>query len=187
MTKKLTVPTESVSLANPASLMEFANTLKTFIVDQKLYVNIKGKNYVEVEGWQFAGAATGIMPVVVKVEHLAPTEDMNEIKYRAEVKLINKEGMKVGYGVAVCSNKEEKKKDFDEYAIASMAQTRATGKAYRNTFAWLMKIAGYEPTPAEEAGDIKAAPVEPDKTVVKQESATIVDDLLGQTNQEDGE
>ena len=32
----------------------------------------------------------------------------------------------------------------------SMAQTRAIGKAYRNCLAWIIRAAGYEPTPAEE-------------------------------------
>lgn len=32
----------------------------------------------------------------------------------------------------------------------SMAQTRATGKAFRNVLAWAIRAAGYEPTPAEE-------------------------------------
>lgn len=32
----------------------------------------------------------------------------------------------------------------------SMAQTRAIGKAYRNILAWIIRAAGYEPTPAEE-------------------------------------
>ena len=53
-------------------------------------------------------------------------------------------------GIALCSNKEKTKRYFDEYAILSMAQTRAIGKAYRNLLAWLMKAAGFEATPAEE-------------------------------------
>ena len=38
----------------------------------------------------------------------------------------------------------------DEYAILSMAQTRAIGKAFRNLIGWVIKMAGYESTPAEE-------------------------------------
>jgi len=36
------------------------------------------------------------------------------------------------------------------YARRSMAQTRATGKACRLAFSWIMALAGYEVTPAEE-------------------------------------
>jgi hypothetical protein len=37
-----------------------------------------------------------------------------------------------------------------KYARRSMAQTRATGKACRLAFSWIMSLAGYEVTPAEE-------------------------------------
>ena len=38
-----------------------------------------------------------------------------------------------------------------------MAQTRAISKAYRNILAWIIRAAGYEPTPAEEM-DYTSAP-----------------------------
>ena len=41
------------------------------------------------------------------------------------------------------------------YARRSMAQTRATGKACRLAFSWIMALAGYEPTPAEEMPDTR--------------------------------
>ena len=40
-----------------------------------------------------------------------------------------------------------------------MAVTRATGKAYRLGFSWIIKLAGYEATPAEEIPQEEAAPV----------------------------
>lgn len=48
------------------------------------------------------------------------------------------------------------------YARRSMAQTRATGKACRLAFSWVMSLAGYEPTPFEEM------PSEPVVNVVPQ-------------------
>jgi hypothetical protein len=90
-----------------------------------------------------------------------------EIKYMAkcEVRNINT-GQLVATGVAICSNFEHSKKRFDEYAILSMAQTRAIGKAYRNLLAWLMKAAGFEATPAEEMDFAPAeAPKKPTQTV----------------------
>jgi hypothetical protein len=139
---------ELVKLESMNEMTTFAKTLKNFIVRQGLFSNIKGKNYVNVEGWEFAGAMTGIAPMVKSV--VREDTEQAEIKYRAEVELINSQGIMVGWGMAVCSNKEASKRMFDEYAIASMAQTRAIGKAYRNKMAFLMKMAGYEPTPAEE-------------------------------------
>ncbi len=149
-TKSIVERTSSINIKSPKAVADFANELKKFIVTQKLYSDVKGKNFVNVEGWQFAGASMGIYQMLEKLEDVSPA-DRKEIKYRAEVKLIQLETEKVvGYGVAICSNQENSKKSFDEYAIASMAQTRASGKAFRNTLGWLMKLAGYESTPAEE-------------------------------------
>ena len=67
--------------------------------------------------------------------------------------------MRMSKGVAICSNKEANKRQWDEYAICSMAQTRATGKAFRNLLSWIMKAAGFEATPAEEM-DFNAKPSE---------------------------
>ena len=49
-------------------------------------------------------------------------------------------------GFAICTNKEKRQTAFDEYAVASMAQTRAVGKAYRIYLGWIMKMAGFEST-----------------------------------------
>lgn len=144
----MTIPQTTIALNSPAELAAFATSLKQFIVDRKLFTKIVDKNYVNVEGWQFAGAVLGIMPFLKTCEKLVDRE--GEVAYRAEVLLKNLTGDVIGSSMAVCSNKESKKRSFDEYAIASMAQTRAIGKAYRSSFGWLMKMAGYEATPAEE-------------------------------------
>ena len=77
--------------------------------------------------------------------------DFEEIAYKAVVMLKRAgDGQKVSQAEAFCSNLEESKNKNDEYAINSMAQTRATGKAFRIAFSWIMAMAGYEATPAEE-------------------------------------
>lgn len=136
------------NIAKPEEMQVMARVLKEYIVKNNLYVNIVGKNYVEVEGWQFAGGLMGLFPRVVKVENVSKGD---EYKWLAQVEIINNTNDRVvATGFAVCSNKEGKKKSFDEYAVLSMAQTRAIGKAYRNLIGWVMKLAGYEPTPAED-------------------------------------
>jgi hypothetical protein len=138
----------NISLDQPNELVEFAKTLKTVIVEQQLFVKIANKNYPLVEAWQFAGGVLRVMPVVTELVDLS---DENNFKYRAVVELRRMDNdAVVGRGFAICTNAENTKKYFDEYAIASMAQTRAIGKAYRNAFGWLMKLAGYEATPSEE-------------------------------------
>jgi hypothetical protein len=157
--KSVTERRSEININSPQAVAQFAKELKKFIVEQKLYQNIQGKNYVLVEGWQFAGAALGLAAIPDNVTDLSNDK---EVKYRAEARVLDKNDRLVGFGVAVCSNKEPKRKSADEYVIASMAQTRAIGKAYRNKLAWLMKLAGYEATPAEEASPVTYEPAEPE-------------------------
>ena len=143
----------SLSIAKPQEALQVASTLQTFVTERKLTANIQGKNYPLVEAWQFAGSQLGLIPVVKEVKNLS---NEFELKYEAFVEVVRlTDGLVLSRGYAVCSNKEHSKKRFDEYAIASMAQTRAVGKAYRNILAWLMKAAGFEATPAEEMDFIK--------------------------------
>jgi hypothetical protein len=118
------------------------------IKEKGLSSNIQGKQFVNVEGWQFAGASLGLMPIITSTQDLS---NETAIKYMATCEVRNiTTGQLVATGIALCSNAEKTKRYFDEYAILSMAQTRAIGKAYRNLLAWLMKAAGFEATPAEE-------------------------------------
>lgn len=142
-----------MELTKPNEALQVASTLQTFVTERKLTANIQGKNYPLVEAWQFAGSQLGLIPVVKEVKNLSTD---TELKYEAFVEVIRlTDSVVLSRGYAVCSNKENSKRRFDEYAIASMAQTRAVGKAYRNILAWLMKAAGFEATPAEEMDFIK--------------------------------
>ena len=135
-------------LDNINQMAGMATLLKGHIIKQGLFTNISGKNYAHVDGWAYAGGLMGIFPKVIKVENLSVDK---EIKWKADVELIRvKDDKIVGFGTAICSNVEGKKKGFDEYAVLSMAQTRAIGKAYRNLVGWVMQLAGMESTPAEE-------------------------------------
>lgn len=140
---------ESYDISNSSETLHLAQDLAKFIRENRLAMQIQGKDYVNVEGWQYAGARLGIFPVIEDVKRIQANDD--ELKYQAHVKLINlKTDTIVGSGFAICSNRESGKRYYQEFAIASMAQTRAIGKAYRNILAWIIRAAGYEPTPAEE-------------------------------------
>lgn len=165
--KSVTEKSQVINISSPKAMSQFAIELKKFVVDNNLYSAIGEKNFVHVEGWQFAGASMGLFPIIEKVEDISPKDktfkydtkyqksiETPVFKYRAEVKIVNlKTGETVGYGVAICSNEEQKKKTFDEFAVASMAQTRAVGKAFRLSLGWVMKLAGYEATTAEEVDE----------------------------------
>ena len=138
----------SYELINKDSMLKLSTELSQLIKEKGLSSNIQGKQFVNVEGWQFAGASLGLMPIITSTQDLS---NETAIKYMATCEVRNiTTGQLVATGIALCSNAEKTKRYFDEYAILSMAQTRAIGKAYRNLLAWLMKAAGFEATPAEE-------------------------------------
>lgn len=160
-TKQLTKQTTPMSIHNPSDVMKFANTLKQFIVKNKLSCEIQGKQYVYVDGWKFAGVNFGLVPMAKK-----PVNESKEgeTKYSCECDLVRmNDNVVIGYGFALCSNKEFKKKNFDEYAIASMAQTRAIAKAFRNLLGFVMNEAGFESTPADEMDEKYSAKGTPDE------------------------
>jgi len=127
-----------------------ATALRKVIIDKELYVDIQGKNYVLVEGWNTLGGMLGVLPVEDWVKEI-------DGGWMARVKLVRvSDGMEIGGATAMCTRDERNWAKRDEYTLLSMAQTRATGKAYRLSFSWIMKLAGYEVEPAEEADPKKA-------------------------------
>lgn len=122
-----------------------ATVLRDVVEKQKLYSNIGGKNYIRVEGWQTLGTFLGVLAKERGVSRLA------DGSYEAIVDLVKfGDGTVVGGASALCSIGEKRWGNTDEYARRSMAITRATGKAYRCAFSWIVSLAGYEVTPEEE-------------------------------------
>jgi len=132
-----------------AKAKKLAGELTKFLKDNNLTVEIAGKNYVPLEGWQFLGETQMQLTSLVTECERVDTAG-TEVRYRAVAEIMNQQGTVISRGFAWCSDKEKKKKSYEEYAVASMAQTRAIGKAYRTILSWIVKLGGYEPTPAEE-------------------------------------
>ena len=144
----------TVRAAGPTGVIEQASSVARClgnIVDERhLYTNISGKKFVRVEGWTTLGAMLGILPREVSVIKITPDNGHGE-GYEAYVELIRvNDGRVIGGASAICTRDERNWKTRDDYAVRSMAITRATGKAFRLGFSWIMTLAGYEPTPAEE-------------------------------------
>lgn len=159
----LVIIPKGFDISKPEQALQLAEQLKKYAVSNSLTCKIQGKDYAMVEAWQFAGSQLGIIPLIDKCERI---ESPDEIKYKAEVHLESiQTGKILGRGFAICSNKESSKKGFAEYAIASMSQTRAVGKAYRLLIGWFMKASGFEPTPAEEMDTTKEENLQPQKGI----------------------
>ncbi len=123
---------------------KIANILKSVIEQQKMFFKFGEKKHVTIDGWNTLGSLLSILPAENSVKKI-------EGGYEAKVDLVNKNsGIIVGSASAICLRSERNWEKRDDYAIRSMAVTRATGKAYRLAFSWIVTLAGYEPTPAEE-------------------------------------
>lgn len=82
--------------------------------------------------------------------------------WEARVVVRRADGSVVTSAEAECRWSEPNWSDRDSYAVRSMAQTRASGKAYRTALGFVMTLAGYAGTPAEEMDGIHSAAGEPD-------------------------
>lgn len=144
-------PSEVVAVAKNQ-----AKALMDIVESQKVYQVIGDKKYLQVEAWQTIGAFNRVRAVP---EWIKPIEESEHIVgYEARVQLVHTETghimgaaiMECGLDEFVCRGKEGRAKHD---ACKSMAQTRATSKAYRLNYSWVAVLAGYEPTTAEEMTD----------------------------------
>ena len=135
---------------------DMAQALADVIERQRLAVGIQGRKYVKVEGWTTLAVMLGVVAREVS------TVEVDGI-YTATVELVRMhDGACISRASAECGSDDERDRygkpvwaNRPRYARRSMAQTRATGKACRLAFSWIMALAGYEPTPAEEMPDTR--------------------------------
>ena len=131
-----------------------ADSLKDVIKQRELYTMIQGKPHVRVEGWQLVGAMLGVTAVCVETVEV-------EGGWKATVEARTADGRVIGSASALCTKNEKRGpwKSADDYARLSMAQTRATSKALKGPLGFVISLAGYQTTPAEEMTFIEADPV----------------------------
>lgn len=122
---------------------ETADALAAVLRDRKLTTNIGGKDHVRVEGWTLLGTMLGVFPVVEWTRQVPDG-------WEARVEARTLSGQVVGAAEAECLRTERTWKGRDDYALRSMAQTRAVSKALRGPLGFVVTLAGYEATPAEE-------------------------------------
>lgn len=111
-------------------------------------MEFNGKRFLENPHWQTIGAffhtsvSTGEAVFVEIGEHKG---------FKAKANVVDvKTGMVVGSAEAYCMTDEPNWKHKPLFQLASMAQTRASSKAYANKYKYVAILAGYEPTPSEE-------------------------------------
>ncbi len=170
---------------SPEEVIRFGSAVAGALADvierRRLSITIQGRRYVRFEGWAALGAMLG---VAAREARVVRREDG---AYEAEVEIVRlRDQAVVGRGSAVCSPEEPNWAGRPEYAIRSMAVTRAAGKAFRLAYSWVMALAGYEPTPAEEAADGgPAAPPEADSFDWVEEAQSLVEAIRRAENIKD--
>ncbi len=163
---------------NPVAVLEAARAaavaLKDVVSQKKDPVMMGGEQYLEYEDWELVGQFYGY---TAKTHDAVPVEVNGVPGFKAYADLVDfRTGLVIGGAEAYCMRDESKwntrtvyewqgegkdrrrvavgEEAVPWYQLASMAQTRAGAKALRNRLAWVVVLAGYRPTPAEEiAGD----------------------------------
>ena len=130
-----------------------AASLKNVIQTQGLAVKIGPSEYVTAEGWEVLGTMLGCTPYVESVEEI-PVDHKHKFMYKATVSI--RQGDTILSRASAMAERNNMQKDRP--SVYSMAQTRALGKAYRMALSWIVKMADYEPTPAEEMPRYKQKP-----------------------------
>ena len=128
-----------------------ATSLNKVIESQGLAVTLGKKpdgtpnKYVTAEGWEVLGTMLGCTPYVEEVVEI-PSNKKGYFSYKAVVSIRHGNTILAKAEAIAERNNKQRERPF----VYSMAQTRALGKAYRMALSWIIKMAGYEPTPAEE-------------------------------------
>ncbi len=155
-----------------AEAQKAAKALSDIVAKKKRPVIMNGEQYLEFEDWQTVGRFYGVTAKIICTE----TVDFGDAKgFLAKAVAIRTDGMEVSAAEAMCLNDEPNWKSKPLFQLRSMAQTRACAKALRNVLAWVVVLAGYKPTPAEEIQDMangdKKPLNEPQKKEIKDPDA----------------
>lgn len=139
-----------------------AQALMTVVKQKQKPVIFNNEQYIEFEDWQTVGRFYGL---TAKVESTTYIEYGSVRGFESAASVLNSRGEVISRAEAMCLNDEDKwstrakynskREKIGEVAVPlfqlrSMAQTRACAKAFRNVLAWVVVLAGFKPTVAEE-------------------------------------
>lgn len=172
-----------------------ADALKKVVASRGLIARIGGKEHPQVEAWQTLGSMVGVFPVRPRIrQEQWPNPVPDALKkqhdkglafgFTASFDAQRADGAVVGGAEASCMRTEKRWADADDYAVKSMAQTRATSKTLATPLRFIMTLAGYEGTPAEEMPSDgyqarQGPPPEPERPPLHEESAKLVLEAIG--------
>jgi hypothetical protein len=141
----------------PSRITDFAvkasKELKEIVSQSKGTVKLSGNEYLKFEAWQtvakFFGSTVSIewtKPVLMKDKDGAE----QIFGYEAKASVIDSKGRVISSAENGCFKDEPNWYNKPSFQLRSMAQTRASAKALRQVYAWVVVLSGYQATPAEE-------------------------------------
>ncbi len=131
-----------------------ARALQDVIEGKEKKVTFNGETYLEYEDWQTLGRFYGVTAKIESTDFV----QFGEVKgFQARAVAIRGDGMEISGAEAMCLNDERNWGSKPLFQLRSMAQTRACAKVLRNVLAWVVVMAGYRPTPAEEMEVVTSA------------------------------
>lgn len=148
-------PEQSVNLfhtTDPGEVLKratkAANELMPVVEAQNLVVKIQGRDHLTVEAWLTLGAMVGVTPFVEWTRQV-------DGGWEARVIVQTLDGRAIGAAEAQCLKEEGHWSKAEDYAIRSMAQTRATSKALASVLRFVATLGGASGTPAEEMDGVR--------------------------------
>lgn len=148
---------------------EVARLLMEFVEKRELFQQIGKNKHILVEAWQFCGHFYGITARErVTESYLDELTGAAGFKSTADVVLISNTDKIISSASALCLNNEDNWNSRPKYKwennirtqvgevrvpsqqLASMAQTRAISKSLSNVLRFVVVLAGFSSTPAEE-------------------------------------
>jgi hypothetical protein len=164
-----------------AEAKEAAKSLVEVVRQAKLARKFGGdKEHLFYEAWQTVGKFYGITAKVISSNYV---EFGSAQGFEARAVAITRDGVEISAAESMCLSDEANWAKKPLFQLKSMAQTRACSKALRNVLAWVVVLAGFSPTPAEEMTgqehtNGKPPTTQPQRKSEKQEGEPSVKDKL---------
>ena len=173
-----------------------ARALKDVVSKKEKPVIMNGEQYLEFEDWQTLAKFYNVTAKVTETKYVEFPGGVRGYEAKA-VAFHGPTGIDVSAAESMCLNDEDKwstraKYEYQNgkrvkvgevtvplFQLKSMAQTRACAKALRNCLAWVVVLAGYKPSVAEEmtgdeSGESSKPPIkEPQKKKANAEGNTV--------------
>ena len=141
------VDTQPVKLAgNPEERLKQGKEAAKALMSVAKPVNIQGNQHLPIGDWQTIGSFYGLS---AGAEDSEPVVIDNVSGFKAKAVVRKSDGTIISSAIGYCMD-EGTWKGREMFAQASMAQTRACSKALRMVLGWVVVLAGYKDTPAEE-------------------------------------